>query len=177
MKKKANTNIYIFVMLVVAGIVAGALLIFVRGHNSNSLVINEVAFSHDSSPDWIELYNPTLNNISLKGMYLTDKAKNFSKFRIDEDIVIGAGEYLIIYGENAKDSVGDGYVITNFNLSDGETVYLIGRDGSSIVDEMTVVLEDDLGTDVSIGRFPDGSDDIFILTEYTPGSSNKHSDE
>jgi hypothetical protein len=149
----------------------GALFVFLRGATPTGLVINEIAFSKADNIDWIEIYNPTLNNISLEGAYLSDNAKNFTKFHISEAIVVPSHSYLVIYCKGYDGDL-ENSVITNFRISNGETLYLIDKDGSTILDSMTAVLSDEDLTEVSIGRFPDGTAEIFVMSDSTPGATN-----
>lgn len=161
----------IFGLLVLSTLI---LFFYVRSTNIQTIRINEVAYSLDSGVDWIEIYNPTINNISLSGFYLTDKEDKFSKFKIPDDTVIEAGGYLIIYCKNFENESGN-YVVTNFNLSDGEVLYLIDRDGSSIVDRFPLVTDDlsvVIDSNFSLSRIPNGNGEIIVTNTLTPNSIN-----
>jgi len=58
----------------------------------------------------------------------------------------------------------------------GETIYLIGKNGRTIIDTLTVVPRRDDIKEFSIARFPDGSNEIYTSTDYTPGEANSISD-
>jgi len=64
------------------------LYVFARHTQPTNVVINEISFSNNDKNDWVEIYNPTLNNVSLKGYYLTDTQKEYTRFLIEEDIVV-----------------------------------------------------------------------------------------
>lgn len=136
------------------------------------LRINEISFVKNNKVDWIEIYNPTMNNLLLEGLYLSDKAANFSKFRIKERIVIPSHGYVTIYCQGYQGDIRNS-TVTNFRISNGETIFLVGSDGSTIIDSMTAVASEESSAEVSIGRFPDGSDDIFIMSKPTPGTRNQ----
>lgn len=74
------------------------------------LVVSEVmanpAAVGDTSGEWFELYNPTLNSLNLNGLSVRDDGSN--SFSITEDLYIGAGEYLVL-GRNGDVSSNGGY--------------------------------------------------------------------
>lgn len=152
-------------------LLTAVLYVFLKGATPSSLVINEIAFSKEDNVDWIEIYNPTLNNLSLEGAYLSDNSKDFTKFHIEEEIIVPSHSYLVIYCKGYDEEL-DNSVVTNFRISNGETVYLIAENGSTILDSMTALLSDEDQKEVSIGRFPDGSSEIFIFSNSTPGKRN-----
>lgn len=166
-EEKSLTNKLILGAVVVA---TGALYFFVQGNNTNNLVINEIAFSQSDKADWVEIYNPTLNNLSLKGLYVTDSAKDFSKYQIEDDVVVPANGFIVLYADGYEGDV-ENSVVTNFRISNGETVYLIAQNGQAIIDSLSAIVNTD-EENVTVGRYPDGSNDIFQMTENTPGTAN-----
>ncbi|MDQ7817877.1 MAG: CotH kinase family protein [Melioribacteraceae bacterium] len=147
------------------------------GSITNSVVINE--FMADNSnilkdpageyDDWIELYNPTGQQILLSGMYLTDKKENLKKWQFkDSNLILNPGEHLIVWcDENHNDNQPG--IHTNFKLSkDGEFIGIVSGDGTTWLDSLSFGSQT---TDVSFGRFPDGSD-VWRFMSPTPGSSN-----
>lgn len=166
MKNKYFLWGFVFVLI----ILTITLYIFIDKKTSKKIVINEICYSSEDNIDWVELYNPTLSNISIKGLYLTDNAKDFSKYKIKDDLVVPAGGYLVVYGENYE---GDdaSFTTLNFNISDGETIYLVAEDGSTILDSM-VVLSNDSDIFQSVGRYPDANKNIYLLSQKTPGEAN-----
>ncbi len=142
---------------------------------TNSLVINEFCADNDNVipdsagdyDDWVEIFNPTTENVSLSGMYLTDKPNNLTKWQFPENINIGAGEYLLVWCDEEQ---GEGSLHTNFGLSaSGEYVGLTSSDGITIIDSITFGPQ---STDISHGRFPDASSNLQFFNPPTPGSSN-----
>ncbi len=114
--------------------------------------------------DWLELFNPTNENISLDGYALTDNIKNPFKWLFPSSTEIPANSYLMIFA-SGKNKSTDGKLHTNFALSSEEHLYLIAPN-SSIAD--SVELEDMAGN-VSKGVTPDGYG-YFSLP--TPGEEN-----
>lgn len=139
-----------------------------------ALVINEVCADNDESltdsdgdnPDWIEIYNPTSKAVSLKGVGISDSKKKPFKWTLP-DVTIEAKGYLIIYCSD-KDTTENGELHTNFKLSGrSETVYLTASDGT-LIDSVELP---DIKTDLTYGRYPNGTGDFAVLSA-TPGKSN-----
>ena len=88
--------------------------------------------------DWIEIHNPTADEVVLDGWYLTDRAsldpERMWKFPdSDPDTKIEPGGYLVVFasGNNVPDPAGN--LHTNFKLSgDGEYLALVQDDGETI---------------------------------------------
>jgi len=53
------------------------------------------------SCDWIELYNPGPDGLTLDGWYLTDDEDNLKKFRLPR-IGLGPGRYMIVYASDVQ---------------------------------------------------------------------------
>jgi hypothetical protein len=147
------------------------------GINSASLVINELMAENTSTitdpagefEDWIEIYNPTQNEILLTGKYLTDKKDNPSKWQFtEEDLKIKPGEFLIIWCDEDGDKNQAG-IHANFKLSaDGEFIGIVDSDGKTWIDSVSFGKQ---SADVSFGRIADASPD-WKTQKPTPGKSN-----
>ncbi len=142
--------------------------------NADGLVINEVMSSNRytlmeetlGTPDWIELYNGTDEDIDLEGYGLTNNAKKIRKFTFP-DVVLGAGEYLIVYACDAEEETSGDALVTGFSISkDGE--YLILTDAyAGLVQQLEVP---ELAGDVSYARSSSG--DYGYTLSPTPGAAN-----
>ena len=138
-----------------------------------ALVINEFMASNattleDSAgayPDWVELYNPTGEDVDLTDWTITDNLENIDK-SVLASLTVKAGDFLILYADDDQEE-GDDHV--NFSLdAEGEEIGLYAPDGSA-VDELTYEAQ---ATDVSMARVPDGSSTWAATDEPTPGESN-----
>lgn len=137
------------------------------------VVINEVCSSNKKSlkdsqgdsPDWIELYNTTKSNISLKGACLSDDPENPAKW-VFPDVTIGAGKYLIIFASDKQSTKSE--LHTGFKLSGGKDSVILSSEDGTVVDS---VLLPDTKEDETYGRSPDGTGDFAILSP-TPKASN-----
>ncbi len=78
--------------------------------------------------DWIELYNPTRQAVSLAGWHLTDKPDNPKKWAFP-DIEIAPNDYLVVFASGLDRNEPN--LHTNFSLSvTGEYLALMRPDGS-----------------------------------------------
>lgn len=141
-----------------------------------ALVISEVMSSNDytltdetlGTPDWIELYNGTDQDIELADYGLTNNAKKLRKYTFPS-VVIPAGEYLLVYACDAAD--GDDTLATGFSISkEGE--YLILTDAyAGLVQQLEVP---ELVGDVSYARSATGA--YGYTAAPTPGQANNDAD-
>ncbi len=141
----------------------------------SGLLINEVCSSNKesitdasgASPDWIEIYNNSDKAIDISGVGVSDGAKNKFKFVFPDGTIINDDSYIIIFCDDAINQA-EGEYHAPFKISAaGETVYLTAPDGS----EIDTVEVPELSTDVTYGRYKNGSD-TFKYLSYTPNASN-----
>lgn len=141
----------------------------------NQLKINELLAVNNSSnedeygefDDWIELYNPTTQELNLSGLYLTDNLDNLTKWQFSpSDQYILPNEYVLIWCDKNE---SQGLLHTNFKLSsDGEILALVNTDRSTIIDSISFGIQI---SDQSFGRIIDGNEQWDYLTP-TPGYTN-----
>jgi hypothetical protein len=128
---------------------------------ATQLKINEL-FSKsalDGLDDWLEIYNPGDQEVSLDGLQLKDVNGN-TVWDFPAGTTIAAGGFLVI----VCDDSGTG-LRTNFKLtSKGETIILQTKDGQ-VIDEVTYPAQE---ADQSWGRETDGSDKWKVFTSPTP---------
>ena len=133
---------------------------------SNSIYVNE----YFKKSDWIELYNTTNQPINVAGMYLSDDLSTPQKYQIknSEATIIRPNGHLIVW---ADDLTENGQIHCNFHLGnrDNEVVLLTSSD-NSWQDIFTYNTHSDKN---SCGRFPDGSDDIYIMNTPSIGKRNQ----
>ena len=142
---------------------------------TDAIVINEFMADNDAIipdpngdyDDWIEIYNPTSNIISLTGKYLTDKEDNLTKWQFTEpNLFINPNQFLIIWCDQDTGQIG---LHTNFALSaNGEFIALVDSDGVTVIDSISFGPQT---TDISFGRFPDATNNWSIMFP-TPGAAN-----
>ena len=138
--------------------------------NNNAVIINEICSSNQSSLatsdydyfDWVELYNPTEEDIFLKNYGLSDKKDNLFKFTFPS-VVIKSKGYLIVYF--SSESANKEKLIAGFGLSsDGETLYLT-MPNRTIIEEIEFPK---LDTDTVYGRYDGG----YEILNPTPNKDN-----
>lgn len=138
------------------------------------LVINEFMASNDATyadqdeefDDWIELYNNGTASIDMSGYQLSDDPSDVTPWAFPAGTVIDAGAYLIIWADNDDEQEG---LHAGFKLSaSGESVSL-WDDAGELLDQISYT---DQTTDISFGRFPNGTGDFITMTIPTPNAEN-----
>lgn len=137
------------------------------------VVVNEVGASNEvyindllKRTDWIELFNTTDEDIDLAGMYLSDDSKNKQKYMLPSAIIPAHG-HKIIWADKKN---GKTDLHCNFKLA---------NDSNSVV---TLTAADGSWSDVlsyhpqtgrqSVGRFPDGGENIYLFDIPSIGRQN-----
>lgn len=123
--------------------------------------------------DWIEIYNNGATDVDMAGLYFTDNLDDPARWQIPagfpETTTIGAKEYLVFYADG---NPLQGPLHLDFKLSSaGEAIGLSFFSGPSVqwIDSIRYGPQ---VTDVSYGRFPDGSTEWLSMNRYTPQNSN-----
>lgn len=139
------------------------------------LRINEVVGSSDWTlrddggqfPDWVELYNMGTSSIQLENHRISDSA-DFEQAWEFPQAILSPGTHLLIYASGENRVSGSNWH-THFTISaGGDEIFLFSPDGE-VIDH---VPEMRYPTDISLGRYPDGTGDWFYHTVPTPGSTN-----
>ncbi len=126
-----------------------------------------------SFDDWFELYNAGTNTVDLGGYYLTDTLTDKTQFQIPNNghYLIPPHGFYVVWADNnnAQNSTNRPELHVNFKLSkSGESIGLFSPDGTAI-DALSFGAQ---ATDVSEGRFPDGTATILTMPTPTPGAAN-----
>ena len=143
------------------------------------LYINELMADNDATiedpdepgayDDWFEIFNPSIVDVDLGGMYLTDDLSDPTQWQIPAGVIVPAGGFILFW---ADDDLAQGNTHTNFKLSkDGEEIGLFDTDvnGNVLVDSITFGPQT---TDVSFGRVADGAASWTTFEVPTPNESN-----
>ncbi len=158
------------------------LLLMVGSTNSyGQLYINEFMASNDGSvpgpmgdnPDWIEIYNAGSEAVMLGGYYMSDNLTDPTLlFQIPstypDSVTVAAGGYIVFYANKEE-----AYSVLNLNFKlsgDGEAIGL-WNSAMEVVDTLTFGPQT---TDVSYGRYADGTDNWFFMPNFTPGAANEN---
>ncbi len=126
-----------------------------------------------SFEDWFELYNPGTNAVDVGAYYLTDNLTNKFKYAIPNNghYVVPPNGYLVVWADDeaTQNSTNRADLHAGFALSKGgEALGLFAADGTTI-DAITFGAQT---SDVTGGRYPDGTANIFPMTLPTPGAAN-----
>ncbi len=165
-----------------AAIIAGAAALSAAPYSApqyaraaaQTVCINEVcsqnktalADSYGVYSDWIELYNPGSEAADISGYGLSDDAAAPLKFTFPAGTTISAGAHMVVFASKQQSTAAE--LHTGFAISkNGDNIVLSAPDGTVL--EQTEIPT--LGTDVSYGRTPDGSNTFEIMTP-TPKKAN-----
>ncbi len=123
--------------------------------------------------DWFELYNPGTNAVDVGGYFLTDNLTNKFQFEIPNNghYVIPAHGYLLVWADNesGQNATNRADLHAEFALAKGgEALGLFAADGTTI-DAVTFGAQT---SNVSEGRFPNGSANIYSMPTPTPRAAN-----
>ena len=136
---------------------------------------NQGAFYDDfgNDADWIELYNAGDADVDMAGLFFTDNLEEPAKWRIPsgepETTTIGPTDYLLFFADG-NPLLGPLHLDFKLN-SDGEEIGLSYMSGPATVWLDTIHFGNQV-SNISTGRFPDGSKNWIAMGQYTPGASN-----
>ncbi|MBN2131373.1 MAG: chitobiase/beta-hexosaminidase C-terminal domain-containing protein, partial [Sedimentisphaerales bacterium] len=135
---------------------------------SNSGTLGDPQGQYD---DWIELHNPSDTPLDAGGMYLTDNPGLPMKWRLPANdpgltTIPGRG-FLLVWADG---DVGQAGLHAAFQLNaDGDQIALFAGDGETLIDSVSFGTQ---RTDVSLGRYPDGTGAWGHMKTATPGRAN-----
>ena len=133
----------------------------------NSIYVNE-QFKRN---DWLELYNTTNSPIDAEGMYLTDDPKNPKKYKItkgstETSTIIPAYGYLIIWCDKLETI---SQLHASFKLDNNSGNLMLTAADESWSDQFAYTRHNG---DQSVGRYPDGAPEVFVMNIPTIEKSN-----
>lgn len=174
-RRKTATFALVFTCLaVIAAILVWQLTRPATRASAGKLVISEVMASNRyaltsetlGTPDWIELYNASSEDIRLSGYALTNNVKDLRKF-VFPDVVLGAGEYLVVYACDKPADAGSEALATGFNISRSGEILFLSDAYAGLVQQLEVP---ELYSDVSYARSASGT--YGYTCASTPGAAN-----
>ena len=142
------------------------------------LFINEFMASNDAAfpgpqgdyPDWIEIYNAGNEPVMLGGYYMYDTLDVNEAYQIPDtypdSVTVPAGGYILFYANKDEDL---SVLNLNFKLSGGGEQIGLWSPDQELLDGFTY--EEQI-TDTSYGRYTDGTDNWYFMSDFTPGASN-----
>lgn len=122
--------------------------------------------------DWFELYNPNTNALNIGGFFLTDNLNTPRKWQIPTPTVIQPRGFLLVWADNepeqnAMDTNGNLHAAFQLNR-DGESLGLFTSGGVP----QHIITFGQQHLNVSQGLFPDGSTNVYYMTNWTPRFPN-----
>ncbi len=153
-----------------------SLAIVTSNTSAVSLFVNEIMASNQTTivdeaaefEDWVEIYNPTEENINLDGLYLSDNPENPDKWAFP-NIDIPSKGYLLIWADEDGDQ---GDLHANFKLSKaGEFIGIFDTEAN----DFGLIDGFEFGTqqaDIAFGRIPDGGENLSTMTP-SPNTTNQ----
>jgi len=132
--------------------------------DQNNIVINEIfRKSSKDRPDWIELYNKGSETIDISGWQIRDSMDR-TPYLIPDGTEIGSEKFLVI----TQDETGETGFVFGLGNADKVRVY----DAEEIEMDKIEWEEDDIPENESLGRIPDGTENIQLTITPTPGVKN-----
>ncbi|MBQ6653247.1 MAG: lamin tail domain-containing protein [Prevotella sp.] len=143
---------------------------------ANSIYVNE----NYKRKDWVELYNTTAEDIDIAGMYLSDDINDPLKYQIPAlDIhtsssliphpssIIPAYGHLVVWCDDGEE--GSHQLHVPFKLKAAEGVVTLRAQDQSWTDRLAY---ESHNGDETVGRYPDGADDVYLMNIPTIGKTN-----
>jgi hypothetical protein len=123
--------------------------------------------------DWIELYNPSLEDVDLTGYSMSDSQSTPNEYDFPEGTVIPAGGFLLIWADNDDQQQSPGQLHATFGLDNsGDQIYLFSP--ANVVLDGVDFRNLRQTNDISMGRFPDaGPAPYYYMRNPTPGAPNE----
>jgi hypothetical protein len=137
---------------------------------SNSGVVRDPA--DNRADDWFEIFNPTDAEVNLHNWTLTDNLTNVTRFVVPSGYTVPANGYLLVWADNQPEQntvANRPHLHVNFALErSGEAIGIFAPDSTAV----DTVVFGQQQTDITQGRYPNGSIYLGTLQVPTPGSSN-----
>lgn len=134
----------------------------------NDIYINE----YGKKTDWVELYNPTDENVDLDGMYLSDNPQNLHKYQIaaSEEIntIIPAHGHKIIWCDGKESGV---QLHAPFKLKNEDDSFISITDANNAWTDSLRYKEQPRW--YTYGRIPDGGSHLAMFERPTIDNSNR----
>jgi hypothetical protein len=135
----------------------------------NELMADNVLTTKDdqgSVAPWIELYNPTAQDLPLGGYAITDDFTMPNKAVVPAGVTVPAGGYLLLWCDG-NPSAGPAHLAVALSPNGGSLA--LARPDGSFIDRLTYGAQD---TDLSASREPDGSTSWVTEWNVSPGAAN-----
>ncbi len=168
---RSNIILIMACVLNLLGSVAGSAV-----NAQSGIVINELQASnlltavdedYHAFSDWVELTNTGNAAVDLSGFFVTDDLADPQKWEIPQNTVLEPGDYLLIWCDDQDTSMLE--LHASFRLSAGGEEFGIYDPSLNLVDS---VVFPEQWTDISYGRYPNGTTGWYYFPEPTPAMPN-----
>ena len=158
--------ICVFVMTFTTDALATGITPFIYINEIMQSNINTVFAEMDFPDSWVELYNPTEEDISICQFYIGSSPNYVENYRINEDVIIHPGGYTLIYLD--KEAKGKH---TDFRLNsvDPGVLFLFNAEGG-LLDSLSYPAMP--APNIAYARDADGAETWHYVNRPTPNSSN-----
>jgi hypothetical protein len=130
---------------------------------SNATLAADEAGEYD---DWIELVNPSADQVSVAGYYISDGSADPLRYALPDGVVVPAHGYLLLWADG---QTAQGAAHLPFKLkAAAEGLYFSNPDGN-LIDGLDYA---SAPADQSMSRYPDGTGDFVWCAAPTPGRTN-----
>ncbi len=114
-------------------------------------------------PDWIELYNAGEHSVNLSGYFITDDINDPTKWELPSEVIY-SGEFELLFADKVAYKTH-----TNFSLSGQGDQILLFSPELDLIDSISFNIQ---YSDISFGRYPDGSQNWYFFEDCTPKNGN-----
>jgi len=137
-----------------------------------NIFVNEWMADNGSDGDWFELFNAGTGAVDLSNCYLTDNLTNRIQFAIPAGYKIPARDFLRVWADNKPElnDPSDADLHVPFQLNKGGEEIGLFSPAGILIDSIAFGPQ---STRVSEGRWPDGADSFYFMTNSTPRLPNQ----
>ncbi|MFC2114160.1 lamin tail domain-containing protein [Bacteroidota bacterium] len=133
-----------------------------HGKTYEKLVINEFLANSSSTNQWIELYNPNANDVSLNGWYLSDSKADSTQWAFPDTSIASKG-YLLVWDMNDSSDLH-----CSFELNTAGEELVLANPDMEVIEFITFGAQRE---DTSYARIPNGTG-MFKYAMPTPAAAN-----
>ncbi len=126
---------------------------------------------------WLELYNPSTNNVPLQAIYLANNYTNLTQWPFPTNAVIGPGQFLVVFADGLTNLSTTNELHTSFIVPAMTGSLALSRlTTNAQVQVLDYLNYTNLLPNYSYGSFPDGQSFVRqVFSQPTPGSPNNGS--
>ena len=123
---------------------------------------------------WIELYNPSTNSVSLRGLYLANNYTDLAQWPFPTNAVIGARQFLVVFADGLTNLSTTNELHAGFVLPTTSGSLALSRFATNAQAQVLDYLDyANLPANCSYGSFPDGQSFVRqVFYQPTPGATN-----